>query len=86
MNQGGGLQRLARRVQRHFVCRQLAQFLVNERQQFGGGFGIALLNAVKDASYVTHAASIGPRTRDCEIEKTGLRANASQQFQFRLKR
>lgn len=46
--EGGGLQRLAGGLARHPLRSQPTQFLVNERQQFLGSLGIALLDAVED--------------------------------------
>jgi hypothetical protein len=34
---------------------ELAQLFIDERQQFGGGFRIALLDAVENAGHVAHA-------------------------------
>ena len=47
MNQRGGLESLAGALARHLVRGQLAQFLINEREQFLGGLGIALLERVR---------------------------------------
>ena len=48
VDQRGRLQRLAGRLMRHFRRRQLAQLFIDEREQFLGGLGVALLNAVED--------------------------------------
>jgi len=54
VNESGGLKRLPRRFVRHFLSGQATEFFVNERQQFLGGFGIALLNPVEDLRDVAH--------------------------------
>lgn len=58
VNECGRLESLTRRFPRHLGRGECAQFLVNQRQQFLSGFGIALLNAVEDAGEVAHAPSI----------------------------
>src|SRR6266567_3934264 len=55
MHQRCGLQRLARRLVSHLVRRQLAQLVIDQRQQFLGGLGIAGLGSLEYASRVAHA-------------------------------
>lgn len=43
--------------------REPAEFLINERQQFVGGSGIALLNSHDDASQIAHASRIERRVK-----------------------
>jgi hypothetical protein len=42
LDQGGELQRLARALLRHPLCRQLAQLVVDQRQQPAGRVRVAL--------------------------------------------
>jgi hypothetical protein len=58
MNEGGGLQSLARGFVRHSMRGKLAQFVVNERKQFLSGLGLALLQAVEDARDLAHERRI----------------------------
>jgi hypothetical protein len=53
MHQGGGLERVTRRAMGHFIRRQFAQFRIDERQQFIGGFRIAVLDFPENARHVT---------------------------------
>src|SRR5437868_3337969 len=55
MHQCGGLQSLTRRLIRQLVRRQLAQLVVDQRQQFLGGFGIAVMGSPEYARQVAHA-------------------------------
>jgi len=52
-----GLQRVARRFPRHFGRRQLAQFLIDQRQQFIRGLGVASLDRRENAGNVADAFS-----------------------------
>ena len=54
MNESGGLQGLARPFPGHLLRRQLAQFVINQRQELLGGVRVALLDGGKDASNVGH--------------------------------
>src|SRR5207249_5756461 len=58
MHQSGRLERLPGGLLSHFRRRQLAQFLIDQRQQFRGSFGITLLCAVENASDVAHVRRI----------------------------
>jgi hypothetical protein len=42
VNERGGLKRLTRRFQRHLGRRQSAQLIIDHRQEFLCGFGVAL--------------------------------------------
>jgi hypothetical protein len=55
VDQGGGLERLPQLLGRQPLRRQLAQFVVHERQELLGGAGIAVLNIREDARDVVHA-------------------------------
>jgi hypothetical protein len=57
MDPGGGLGGLAWRFVSHPMRRQLAKFLVDQRQQFLGGSGITLLHAVEDARDVAQGGA-----------------------------
>jgi len=39
----------------HLQRRELAQLLIDQRQQFIGGMGVALLDAIEDAGHIAHA-------------------------------
>ena len=54
MDKRGGLERLACRLLRHLGRREPAEFVINERQKFLGGLGVALLDAVENASNLAH--------------------------------
>ena len=58
VHQGGGLQRLPGGFAGQFVCRQLAQLMIDQRQEFLGSLGVALPNSLKHASDVTHVAPL----------------------------
>jgi len=45
---------MARRFVRHFGGRELAQFPINQRQQFIGGLGVALLNSFENLGRVAN--------------------------------
>src|SRR5205807_2491639 len=54
VNQGGGLERLARFFLSELLRRQFAQLLVHQRQQLLRGVGIALLDGGQDAGDFVH--------------------------------
>ena len=54
MNQGRGLERLAGRFFGHLLAGELAQFIIDQRQQLIGGVRIAVLDRVQDASDLAH--------------------------------
>jgi len=54
VNQRGGLKGLTGRFIRHPMRRQFAQLLIDEREQFVSGVGLALLDRGQDLSYVAH--------------------------------
>ena len=58
MHERGGLQCLIGRFIRHARSRQLAQFAIDQRQQFIGGLGIALLDGLENAGDVAQSATI----------------------------
>jgi len=52
MHQRGGLQSVVGRFPCHSGRGELAQFAINQRQQFVGGFGVAMLDGFKNAGNV----------------------------------
>ena len=72
MHQCGGLQRVARSALRHFISRQLAQLRIDQRQQFIGGLGIALLHGFEDARHLTHGVNHIQSQRQGEDPKPRL--------------
>jgi len=55
MDQRGRLEGLARPFVRHFLSGQFAEFLIHQREEFLGRFGIALFNALEDLGDIAHA-------------------------------
>ena len=71
VDERGGLQGLAGFLLRHPGGGELAQLLINEREQLIGGLGVTLLNAVEDACDVAHAfqstaAATGFNSKQCK--------------------
>ena len=65
MNQRRGLQSMARMLVSHLHRRQSSQFLVNQRQQFVGGFPISFLKTFENPGDIAHgllAASLPLRS------------------------
>jgi len=56
MHQGGGLERLTRLLVYQTLCRQLAQFVVDQWQELIGRVEIALFDGGQDARDFAHAA------------------------------
>jgi hypothetical protein len=56
MHECGALKSLPRRLLGHLRCRQPAELLIDERQQFFRGPGVALLGPVENAGDVAHGA------------------------------
>jgi hypothetical protein len=54
VNQSRGLQRLARIFARHFNRGELAQFVIDQRQQPGGRLGISPLDLLQHHREITH--------------------------------
>ena len=54
MDQRRGLKRLAGLFLGQFLCRQLAQLVVDQRQQLVGGVRVALFDGREDAGDVGH--------------------------------
>ena len=69
MNEGRCLEAVSGSFPRQFRGREAAQFVIDERKQFIGGLGVALLNAVKDACDIAHRAEIKQRTMIVELRK-----------------
>src|SRR5262249_49387207 len=55
VDERGGLERLARLLLRHPLGRQLAQLVVDQRQQLRGGGRVALLDGAQDTRDVGHS-------------------------------
>ena len=69
VDQRRGLERLAWLLLRHPLGRQLAQLVVNQRQQFGGGPGVAVARGEKDSGHLIrrgHAKSV-KKWRDAKL-------------------
>ena len=62
VDQGGGLERLPGLLLRQPLGGQLAQLVVDQRQELLGGLGVALLDRREDASDVVHGGC-SPRAR-----------------------
>ena len=58
MDQGGGLQRLAWLLLGQLVGRQLAQLIINQRQEPLGSVWVALLYRGQDAGHLGHKGRI----------------------------
>jgi hypothetical protein len=56
MHQGGGLEGVTGRVVRHFIRRQLAQFCIDQRQQFIGGPGVTALDGFQNAGNIAQTS------------------------------
>jgi hypothetical protein len=54
MNQGGGLQSVVSTLAIHFGRGEIAQFLINKRQQLVGGFAVAILNILQNTGHLAH--------------------------------
>ena len=57
MDERGRLEGVARAFPGHFMRGQAAQFVVNQRQQFVRGLGVALLDGGENAGNVAHASA-----------------------------
>jgi hypothetical protein len=58
VNESSRLQRMSRRFLGHFVCRQPAEFLINEWKQFIGGFRFAFFKGFKEVGDFTHSSRV----------------------------
>jgi hypothetical protein len=58
VHEGGGLEGLARHFVGHLVRRELAQFVVDQRQEFLGGLSFALVHAIQDACDLAHSCGL----------------------------
>ena len=61
--QGGRVERLAGFLAGELPRRQLAQFVVDQRQELVRGVGLAPLDLTEDAGHLTHAGHCTPRPR-----------------------
>ena len=64
VDQGGGLERLARLLLGQPLRRQLAQLVVDQRQELLGGVRVALLDGGQDARDVAHEVKHNRRRED----------------------
>ena len=55
LHEGGGLEGLTRRLVRHFVRGEFAQFVIDHREQPVSGAGIALMDRVQKLGDLAHA-------------------------------
>jgi hypothetical protein len=62
MNQGGGLQSVTRSLSGHPGGGQMAQFIVDQRQQLLGGLGVSCDECVQDLSYLLRCLIHFPMT------------------------
>jgi hypothetical protein len=60
---------------RHLVRGQLAEFVVNLRQEFGGGFGIAVLDAIEESRDITHEWIINDQAKMSILERNANNEN-----------
>ena len=58
MDQGRGLERLARLFLGQFLRRQLPQFIVDQRQELLGGVHVAFFDRAQDSGEVAHQGPI----------------------------
>ena len=74
MDQGCGLQRISRGFVRHFGGGKLTQLLIDQRQQFICGFGVAALDSLDHPGDVAHVATCYQvlRGRASQIGTIGL--------------
>jgi hypothetical protein len=61
VNQGGGVEGMAGSFGRHARGSKRPQFLINERQQVGGGSAVACRCGIKDARHVGHGGEFNRR-------------------------
>src|SRR5665213_2541368 len=52
VHQGGRLQRMSGRFSGHAMPGQLAQLIINQRQQLAGGLGLATVDGLEDLRHV----------------------------------
>ena len=78
MHERGGLQGLVGRFIRHARRRQLAQFAIDQRQQFIGGLRVAVFDGLKNAGDVAQPATI---TRFSGIAPEGAAVGDSHQLE-----
>src|SRR5262249_57815895 len=62
-DQGGGLEGLPRLLLGQLLRRQLAQLVVDQRQELAGGVRVALLDGAQDAGHVGHSGEHTARVK-----------------------
>lgn len=73
VDEGRGLQSLAGIFTRHLCGGEFAQLFVHERQQFGGGVRIALIQPLQDDGEFAHAETNTEFRPGIEAKKSGWR-------------
>lgn len=58
MHERGRLEGLSGRLLRHLLGRQLAEFVVNQREQLVGGLGFTPRHSVEDAGDIAHEGNL----------------------------
>src|SRR5262249_2090856 len=83
MDKGCRLQRVSCGLIRHFGSGELAQLLIDQRQQFCGGFRIALFDGRQEVSEIAHKQRLwllaAPRQKICDKTVTSGHAFTSVQ-------
>ena len=75
MHQRGGLQRVAGGFLSHFMRRQFAEFLIDQREELLSRFTTAFLDALEDLGDIAHATELKrPRAIE-EAERRGMSAS-----------
>ena len=74
VDQGGGLERLAGLLLRELLGGQLAELVVDQRQEFLGRLGIALLDGREDAGDVVHCSEPAEVVRADGSRRSGSRS------------
>ena len=63
VDEGGGLERMAGSFVGHLLRRQTAEFFVNDREKFGGGFWTTVFHPFQNMSELTQVFRIEKRRR-----------------------
>ena len=61
VDEGGGLESMTRSFLGHLLRRQTAEFFVNDREKFGGGFWITVFHPFQNMRELTQVFRIGKR-------------------------
>ena len=79
VDKGCGLQRVARRLIRHLGGCEPAQLLIDQRQQFIGGLGVAALDSLNYPGDIAHAVKAITSCRCLPEDLLGLRMDVLKQ-------